>query len=687
MAEALWSSAWSAIVAAGLGQAELLALQEVDPAEVAQIVEQATGVPAVRVPPEVVAKLTEKIVEAKEQAPALRAAKRARGGSASVADVLAVAMAGSSHTEVVPPAAAPGVPRGKARPWVAAACRPRGTRRSLVGAGGAASLKARDDLELARWTRRFVCILKEASSPSWEEAQQAENPEAALKDLVGAARPGTVRLRVRAWEMYTRWLRWNRDKGWPEAPVDVVDYVHHLRDLPCSPSAPKLFGAALRWFEERAAQEWWGQGLYNHPLVVRSLERLTLAVTDPAKAKVKAPMLPAALVGALELLIGDEDAPLGLRVVAWARVVKVYGTLRSDDLQRLRPGAMEHRTAGLVARLVQTKTSGVGKRVASLPLWIPCTAWILNPTWLETGYALVGQLNGYVGSERDYLIPRFSADFEHATRRPATAADLAAMGHRVLQEVRVPVLRNGAWLPGPVRMVQGALSAAWTGHAERATLPSALAALGVQRSDRDTLGRWGPEGSDEYVRTYKIVVTRLLEKYVAHARSSCAKVALEEEAAYSGARVALMEKGYARDAVDNALFDLEEKCDSVYRALRTEVVERHSGKQVVEHVERNEEVEVVGVDEGMDYQELPTYVIVSTRRGQVARLHRAGGCWRVRRGGFAHMENFFGSDPPDGALFTDACRRCWPGGPPAEDSSDGDSTSTTSPTCCSSASS
>ena len=123
------------------------------------------------------------------------------------------------------------------------------------------------------------------------------------------------------------------------------------------------------------------------------------------------------------------------------------------------------------------------------------------------------------------------------------------------------------------------------------------------------------------------------------------------------------------------------KCDTVYRAMRPEVWDQRGGVPVDGHEQGHEEVEgeCMGKDEG--YQELPTYVIVSTRRGQVARLHRAGGCWRVCLGGFAHEENFYGSDPPDGARFTDACKLCWPGGLPEADSSDdGDSTSTTSST-------
>ena len=46
-----------------------------------------------------------------------------------------------------------------------------------------------------------------------------------LKGVLGRSRAGTIRLRVRAWEAYTRWLLWRRERRWPTSAVDVVDYV------------------------------------------------------------------------------------------------------------------------------------------------------------------------------------------------------------------------------------------------------------------------------------------------------------------------------------------------------------------------------------------------------------------------------------------------------------------------------
>ena len=57
-------------------------------------------------------------------------------------------------------------------------------------------------------------------------------------------------------------------------------------------------------------------------------------------------------------------------------------------------------------------------------------------------------------------------------------------------------------IPG---MVQGF----WTELPERKVLPTALAIIGVQSPEKDLLGRWKPEGSDIYARSYGGRVAKL----------------------------------------------------------------------------------------------------------------------------------------------------------------------------------
>ena len=54
------------------------------------------------------------------------------------------------------------------------------------------------------------------SKADWQQIEEAlatDDPGAAIRDLVGAACAGTVRLWVWAWEPFVRWFRWNRGRA------------------------------------------------------------------------------------------------------------------------------------------------------------------------------------------------------------------------------------------------------------------------------------------------------------------------------------------------------------------------------------------------------------------------------------------------------------------------------------------
>ena len=61
----------------------------------------------------------------------------------------------------------------------------------------------------------------------------------------------------------------------------------------------------------------------------------------------KAPRLPVALLVAFELGVLDQSLPLVTRVVLWARLLKVYASLRGDDSQRMRPDSVHLLPSGL----------------------------------------------------------------------------------------------------------------------------------------------------------------------------------------------------------------------------------------------------------------------------------------------------------------------------------------------------
>ena len=77
-------------------------------------------------------------------------------------------------------------------------------------------------------------------------------------------------------------------------------------------------------------------------------------------------------------------------------------------------------------------------------------------------------------------------------QRPVSATDAALYSRHVIADLRLPTLRHGQRampLEGPPLLPVG-WAKAWAGHSERASLPSLLAAIGAERTQRDLLGRW-----------------------------------------------------------------------------------------------------------------------------------------------------------------------------------------------------
>ena len=223
---------------------------------------------------------------------------------------------------------------------------------------------------MKKWSGRLAAVLEKGSTPAWRQAGTADDPAAAVAGLVGRARPSTVKKRVRDWEVFARWLQWNRCRGWPASSTDLVDYLAARMAEGCPPSFPEAFKSAVLWVEARSGHDP-GMTYGRDEFFRKNVDRASVVVLTDAEAVKKAPRMPIIVIGALECKVMNVDAALGVRVVAWARLLKVFGTLRWDDLQRLRPRDVALRAGGLVGRLSQTKTSGAGKKVRDLPLFIP----------------------------------------------------------------------------------------------------------------------------------------------------------------------------------------------------------------------------------------------------------------------------------------------------------------------------
>ena len=117
----------------------------------------------------------------------------------------------------------------------------------------------------------------------------------------------------------------------------------------------------------------------------------------------KAPRLPVCVVVSLETAVTQEENPKVSRIVAWMRLLKVYGVLRTDDLQRIVPDDVLYSETGLTATLRRTETSGAGKKVRALTLFIPDFASISGEPWLGKASATRGGTISYRDRLRIWL--------------------------------------------------------------------------------------------------------------------------------------------------------------------------------------------------------------------------------------------------------------------------------------------
>ena len=408
--------------------------------------------------------------------------------------------------------------------------------------------------------------------------------------------------------------------------------------------------------------------------------------------------------------------------MAWGRLVKIYGSLRADNLQRLRPRNVSLVSSGLTGILTQTKTSGAGRKVRALPLFVPRCAYLVQEQWLEVGYALWKPV-GDPG--RDFFFPRLGADYTSFKSVPASTADMAILNKVVLQRLQVPMAvqppEGGklppVWKEGPYCLIKAPMLDGWTGHSERCTMPSLLASMGVPKAERDPLGRWSPSGSDDYVRTYRALIRDLMGRFRrAAALGQLAGFAEEEEAIEEARVFASRFAAYPEEEVTSAASRLLESSSAVFAALegRLAPVESPTDEEGTEAAVKSPDgwsafaaglaarskasqvrlgqpldpqVATAALDlwecgegpatEAPAYQPLAPY-LVAVGKGNVRRLHRGDGCWKAKALAFREYE-ILEDEPPSQDKYDQYCRKCWPHtSPPVPEASEDGSVSSAS---------
>ena len=318
--------------------------------------------------------------------------------------------------------------------------------------------------------------------------------------LAGKTRTSTLRRYVKVWQDWQSWKRGAWGDSVKVHPSIFCEYLFTRFDEPCGRTIPGLIVKAVYWFEKIACFDV-DNRVADNRMVGQIRDYIVEQLSREGPPPRRAPRYPAILIEALEAAVLDEASVLGMRILAWAKLIKIWGSLRFDDLQKINPERLSFRGGRLTTTLRITKTSGPGKRVQELPVCISEHAYIWDGSWLKAGFDLLKEAADF---ERDYLIPRFNEDWSQLRKRCASYSDMAAYSCSLRKALRSQVTLD-ALLPDE-------LASFWTEHSERATLPTGLAMLEVPKTDRDLVGRWKPDASDSYVRSYNGLVAKLQQK-------------------------------------------------------------------------------------------------------------------------------------------------------------------------------
>ena len=480
-------------------------------------------------------------------------------------------------------------------------------------------LLAREERLTIFWTKQLQAELCASDAPVLQKLEDSLDPARALEMLAGKTRAGTLKRYVVVYQRWRLWLQEAKLLHPPGRPVDLVDYLLARRDEPCGRSVPETIVKAIAWFE-KVAEFRSDIRATEGRIVWATKDKIVEALSEGAPLTQRAPRYPTWILVKIERIVLAEDETPGIRIFAWAKLFKTWASLRWSDIQAIKPSELRLEEGRLSTILRRTKTSGPNRRIKELPVCVSEVAFFEDARWISVGFNLLKDNASY---KRDYLLPKLKADMATLDRKMASYADAVVATAAVLAKIGIPA------------------------HSERSILPTALAILGVTDSEKDILGRWKPEGSDTYVRSYGGRVSRLQSRYAAAAREDDRYFRLDEREIAANLLDWLQDRRKLSEEASRAIVDPLVhmwKTGKIYADLIPVVPD--PGDSLPEETGADSE-DSQGAEMPSSSKMAKTvdrsarYVIVELP-GAIFRLHRAGanGCWMGRKREFKSSRDF-----------------------------------------------
>lgn len=539
----------------------------------------------------------------------------------------------------------------------------------------------RDERE--RWIKELHKLLKAGAVPALAHLMPEAGVEVTRRFAKGR-RAGTLRKHVKTWERAVRFWRSTFQICWPTEPMHVACYFETRAAEPCGKSVPTSIFKTLLFMESSAEIEK-DEQLSQSIAVKNALQEVNLKLETGQFGHARQALhLPLKYVVALEELVMRTSAPRFVRAYAWYRLFKLWGALRFSDTSGLLFHTMRLESFGISADLARTKTSGPGKKVKLLKVFVSVGAFLKHAQWLPTGWSLWEDMADEVGNRRrDFFLLVPTRSLESCARKMANYAAASAMSQALTEHLLVK--QDGVWsqllLPG--------VSLCWSEHSERVTLRSWARTADVPEDICKTLGRWTPSTDQTYDRSIRMQVLRAQDHIAQFLRANQGRADPVDECQVM-ARVAeqMADLSYDDRMIQEQVLILMSfppagpAAKRLRWSLEGEVAAAVTASAPTADPSSEESDAELKQDKGSDpHTRVPngTYVISVVGRSHSRTLHRVGECFRMPG---LHFRNFeiVGNEPPKAGAFHKACKVCFPRGADvmnlsSEEESSGDASS------------
>ena len=459
--------------------------------------------------------------------------------------------------------------------------------------------------ETRRWATVIAGFIIDSPMPAKEMVESTGDPVATWVRLCGNRRSRTLRQAARSWQRFHEWLQLSSGLKWPTSVAQVVDYLEERMLEPCGPTIPGSLLGSLQLLESIGGQEPAAR-LGSSPMlanVVKNMEK-DLSISGPPRKT--APIYTVAMVISAELLVADRGEGVVPRALAY----------------RSRTALTE---VGWRSVLVRSKTSGAGRRVCELPVFISRKVCLSGEDWLLAGHDLWKDLSENFPGTLFLCKPR--ADASEFTKKYLDATCLAAWLKWTLTQL--PSLKRviGGWDPVWTNgLLTEDWAARWFGHSARHCLPSWGAAVGILRA---FLGRW--RAGVEVDMTSRQIVHAAQEKV---ARAFCTgDPQFSETEVFDEMRLFAKERGLEiRPALwEHIVWKRRESVVAMFLNYPTVDI-----KMVPGILGDEDDIPLIPEEDGEEAA-APFWISISRRTG-FRRLHRHQGCGVSRSTVFKSME-------------------------------------------------